>query len=567
MKKRFFNMIFFCIMLLLLLFIVLKNINSLNGLVVVGDEYGYWANVAFLGKLDWSDVNKLNPYYGYGYSLFLIPVILLENQPIIAYKMGIIINAVFISISFIISIVIGRKLFPQVNDRIIILISCLLQTYPILILLSQYTVGEALQYLLYWLVVLWWIKFVYSKKIFYLLLLNLSLVFLFAAHLRNLGVVVIALLCQFTYILKKHLVNKKQVINICFCFAIIVLGITLSIFIKKYISANLLGLQNQQSDVNGFGGQVSKLGYLFTLPGMKAFISNLIGNIYSGITNSFMLLLFAFYFIIKRIIRRNKEDSQFVWVYAFILLAYIAEIAISSIFMIRGSRMDCPVYGRYSDQVICQLLLVAMYEFHINKTPWKLMFSFCTFYNICGILIYFVMLSKNPIFYQQVSPMLGYIALKTGTEHSPYMNYIAVLIITSISMLIYIMINYSKNSMKVLALFMIGVLWLNCGLYHIDTTLYKHQDECTETNMLASNLKSSDKDIYFINNDSHYINIEKLQFALWNQKINVINDVENINISDSCYIIICRQADLPKQLLPQCKLVYETAFYNVFEYC
>ena len=60
MKKRFFNMIFFCIMLLLLLFIVLKNINSLNGLVVVGDEYGYWANVAFLGKLDWSDVNNVS---------------------------------------------------------------------------------------------------------------------------------------------------------------------------------------------------------------------------------------------------------------------------------------------------------------------------------------------------------------------------------------------------------------------------------------------------------------------------------------------------------------------------
>ena len=79
-----------------LLLIYLFKIDSLNTICVIGDEFGYWASGAYFAGLDWGDVACFNPYYSYGYGLWLSLIIKFFDDSILAYKVAIILNCFFI---------------------------------------------------------------------------------------------------------------------------------------------------------------------------------------------------------------------------------------------------------------------------------------------------------------------------------------------------------------------------------------------------------------------------------------------------------------------------------------
>ena len=51
-----------------------SNIKNINTVWELADEAGYLCNAAYLSGTDWSDVATTIPYYGYGYSIVLIPL-------------------------------------------------------------------------------------------------------------------------------------------------------------------------------------------------------------------------------------------------------------------------------------------------------------------------------------------------------------------------------------------------------------------------------------------------------------------------------------------------------------
>ena len=53
-----------------------SNVKNIYTVWQIGDEAGYLMNAAFFSGHDWSGIYEVIPYYGYGYSLLLIPFFL-----------------------------------------------------------------------------------------------------------------------------------------------------------------------------------------------------------------------------------------------------------------------------------------------------------------------------------------------------------------------------------------------------------------------------------------------------------------------------------------------------------
>ena len=69
------------------------------GIFFPQDEFGYWNNAAKIIGLDWSDVAFGQSRYAYGYSLLLVPIlVLLKSNPLMLYKVAITLNVVLLVI-------------------------------------------------------------------------------------------------------------------------------------------------------------------------------------------------------------------------------------------------------------------------------------------------------------------------------------------------------------------------------------------------------------------------------------------------------------------------------------
>ena len=109
-----------CVLILCSVIIVivpLINIRSFCGLSLLNDEFGYWATAGYLNGFSWKDLIQLTPYYASGYGFLLSILLWIFPQPELAYKASIILNVVFLWISFYYLIRIGNLVFPDIKKN------------------------------------------------------------------------------------------------------------------------------------------------------------------------------------------------------------------------------------------------------------------------------------------------------------------------------------------------------------------------------------------------------------------------------------------------------------------
>ena len=94
-----------------LFILVLYDLDKLNIIHILNDEYGYWAAGALMSGKDWSDVTAHSYYYSYGYSVILSVLMKVFSGPEILYKASVVVNAVFLVLSYFITAYIIKKIF------------------------------------------------------------------------------------------------------------------------------------------------------------------------------------------------------------------------------------------------------------------------------------------------------------------------------------------------------------------------------------------------------------------------------------------------------------------------
>ena len=125
------------------------NIGKIYGFTILPDEFGYWSYAAAAAGYDWSGIVSLNSYYSYGYSVILLPVLILFQDGLTAYRAAVAVNFVMVAgIGFLLQyLMVG--LFPDMKGRVLSVFAAVITLYPPLLLYARTTMTETLLAFLY----------------------------------------------------------------------------------------------------------------------------------------------------------------------------------------------------------------------------------------------------------------------------------------------------------------------------------------------------------------------------------------------------------------------------------
>ncbi len=385
------------------------NVRATDYIYIINDEFGYWAHAISAMGYDWKDLISEAPYYSWGYSLWLIPIIALLPTPELWYKAAFLLNVLFLIAAYFLCYKSGMKLFRGIDKKLIAVVSCLVIIYPSNTVYAQATWTETLSYLLVWAAtyLIICLDEQYSNKSFAAALL--VLVYAYAVHNKNIGIVLAGMivLCM---VLMKHKKNFGYYLIMLVVMAAGYKGIDL----VKGHQIRTLWSASKASSMNNVSLNTATITTYSNklLDHTSLFLSSLFGKYIYLLIGTGMTLLIAVIMFFQDTIRniRNKEfwrsyEISKIW----IMLAIASMYGICAIQMMDWkARMDCIVYGRYMETGLGPILFLSIMYciLQIRETRIGLLIAAVSL--AFGIMpVYYWVTNSNGFFNIVCSPVIG----------------------------------------------------------------------------------------------------------------------------------------------------------------
>lgn len=564
--------------LLFLGIMVIKDLSKLNTLYVLHDEFGYWSVAAHMAGHDWSGIAHQINYYSYGYSLFLMPLFWIGCNPVIMYKLAIIINAIFWLLSFVLAIKCAEKLFPDINKYIRLLTVFAITLYSNNIVQTHITWSETLLYLMVWVIIWCVIKIIEKPTTLWCALLTLASVYIYQVHQRSLGVLITTILLLVLLKLCKK-ISWKQFCSVCILF---VLLLSIHSLIKSNIMNNLWA-KGTLSGGNEYSGQISKFEFIFKdIEGFISLIYSIGGKLFYLLTATFGLLFYGIYFAVSQIWYDVKKSGKAVienknfWIYSFLIISFLGTLAISSIYTVQTNKVWYLLYGRYNEFCIGPLLLIGVlgiYSYGIKKRVLLILggISFGLGFVVVRAMSSYNTFDYNPLCSVGVTPLL-----QLG-NHPLLIVAIGVISILIIFILISKLLSLSHKKVlgTIAGISLLIGLWLLCSNFILpkiitDTSLKDTFDDILDVDDQAN--------IYYIvgnEKDYDYVPIMfRAQFAEANVQLTPItpDEIGNLNPNRSTVILDNILSPTAFTLIDKCTaltrgggVLFMTPTGNVFE--
>lgn len=362
------NIAIYYIPIIILAIIGLKELYEWDTIWIINDEYGYWGNAAYMAGYQWNDIFGNIPFFSYGYSFLLAPIMYFILSPGLAYKSAIIMNVILIILSYVISIKVGRKLFKSTKDEIIIIFAFLIHLYPNLQIQAKVAWSEVLLVAVYWLIIYILIKVIEQPSNINLVLLIALNIYIMMIHQRSISVVIMTLLLLLLLLWNRTLSKRKLLFSVVG----FVIGIFIFVAIKEVVVFHTSSVQDG-IQTNTFAAQESKIRTFFTMSGFKYFISSFISKLFYLGTSTFLIFYYAMYKMIiclyknlHKLIKREKIYTE-EYIYLYILGVMFITMSMTAVHFLTASRYDVVVYGRYNDSVVLPVIMIGLYEIYKNK--------------------------------------------------------------------------------------------------------------------------------------------------------------------------------------------------------
>ncbi len=346
---------------IILLVYTMYKFNSYDMITIVYDEFGYWANASFFVGNDWSGIASTSPYYSYGYSLVLTPLLYLVSDPSVRFKISLIINVFFLITTFILLYDCGKRLFKSMRKKYIMCAAFVTMLYPSYIMNVQFTWVETLLLLIF--VTIFWLflKFEEKNKYRYVLGIGCLTIYSYMVHQRNIGLIIVVLFIFILYSILKE-INPKFLLCIVIT---LILGLLLHRFLKELVYNHVWASMNEAvKNVNEYSGQVEKIKGLFSVLGIKLFLAGIGGRVYYILVGTCGITYFGFRYlagaITKSFIAKMKKEQKKIENISllFIILALCAQIVIAVVYMLLPTRIDSLVYGRYFEYELAPFIFI-----------------------------------------------------------------------------------------------------------------------------------------------------------------------------------------------------------------
>lgn len=601
LKEHFIDII--CITFILL--ICLWNVESLNR--IRGEmEFAYWGIAADLLGWDWREVLAASNYYSFGYSFALLPLVLaakLGASMAVVYKAGIVLNALFLSGVYII--------VRRVEEEIGIQFPKLLRCAAALMIAMQ--LGNTVQmnvtwtevYLrfIFWCIIVVLIRFL--KKPNYkntFLLLTLS-IYIFAIHMRAIGVTASVFFILLVYILAHFKELKPKYILFVFGTVIALmlifwgmkLYVTSTIYSSSYASDSMDAVKNISTDsVNDLGSNINRVKNLIHFAGIKDVFMSVCGKFYYAFGASFLLagigfvmaLVQFFSYILKKLRKQSVLKWQLMqWYSFFALLAFVGEILVSAIFKCLPIYSDGSlyryttetiVYGRYADFVIGGVILLGIYGiYHIKQYYKEILAAVMCFLLLAMVVQYqFDILAGNvgssDIAYFRINAA-PWFSILAGKSISYFSYYVAV-VSTGLFLLVMAagLVKERKINVFALVLTVISVVWGMMEVFYTDEYNISKRSLDKHTIPVVDIIDATDKDIpiYWIN-ENYTTSDSDMYIMQWmigsrSIKVRTLNDLETIDINQALLICYTNHEDINNRLGREAELIYESGEVNVY---
>ena len=375
-----------------------KNVTHMNAVWELVDEYGYLANAAYLSGKDWGWFT--NMYYGYGYSLWLVPIFLLAKTGMQVIKGAVLVNTMFLVLSFWVQIVLMSKVCSKWNKNVIVLISFVLNFYPYLIAGNMKVTCECLFTFMIWLCGLLIYQAVTTEKWYYFALSGLALAYTFFVHTR--AFVFIAAFCLFVVVmlLQKKIGWKNLLILIGSLGVFFVLGYLLKNHIIAAVYSHELLPSKEVTEVVGQTPQVvvgNTLSVSYVITKLWRTITNITPmHLYSFICKS--LYLFAgtagmfhvgVYVTLKESFAELKETKKIGAENALKMMYAVAACIMAFALTVNSpghlNNTSYFFYGRYYEYLLGPMIFIGLGYFAENKVRFReimglLILLFVSFY-------------------------------------------------------------------------------------------------------------------------------------------------------------------------------------------
>ncbi|SHK67956.1 hypothetical protein SAMN02745136_03064 [Anaerocolumna jejuensis DSM 15929] len=348
---------------------------QLKVLTIIPDELNPLGVPAYLSGLDWStSISNYKNYYGYGQAILYTPLFYLINDNILLYKAIILVNSFIVSFIPVVAYKILKEHFDMKNDKITLLIACVVGAQPCYLTLSKRAWNESLVMLLLWIVCYLILKCykTYNNKKYNCInsiLLAIALMYGYATHGRFIAVIAAVIIIVFLYIIA----FRKKVISlipftITFLFLYYVNKLIEGYFLKK------VWLVNSESELrNTFAETFHRaIENIFSIDTLYVYLRAFSGYIFYLLIASLGLLVLGvivYCKVIKVYLQHNKglcngiENDNIIFFGAFCICLVICAIGVAIIFFttdLKDASGYYYIYGRYTEYLLGPAIMITL---------------------------------------------------------------------------------------------------------------------------------------------------------------------------------------------------------------
>ncbi len=522
-------------------FVCCINIRELDYINIINDEFGYWMYAASAAGYDWKELISSTPYYSWGYSLWLIPIVFLLPTPKLWYKAAIFLNVFFLFIAFICCYKVGKRFFPKAGNLLVGVVSVIVILYPGNIVQAQNAWSEILLVCCTWVATYLIISLEDDFSMMRFIAAVTVLVYMFAVHNRSIGSVAAGVLCLGLILLK----HKKGIGH----WIILIFGMLAGYLIVNQVKGyclDLLWSNSTQSSLNNVSinaETITSYGSRITSQGLKM-LGSLGGKAFYLAVGSALTLPLAVICVCRSLISNIRQKHLFdgyavskLWCCLGLALQWGICALAANDWM---GRKDYLVYGRYMENAIGPVLLLGiMYVVIENRQLVQkvliITFAAC----IIGIYpVYYCVSHAQDWFNTLCSPVVGAYFHIWGSYRIAFILLSIAVAGIFLSQKISVRVQPEYKRVAVV-LTVIGIFYIFTGLqaskYMLNNRASVERRSIPLAEMITEQYEN--RSLYFIQNnemDFYNMNPKYLQFIIPERIIHVINaeDVEALDGKD-----------------------------------
>lgn len=563
--------ILYIILSLIIFVIPIYKIRTLDQIVIINDEFGYWASAESIAGKDWSSLIQYTPYYNVGYSLLLVPFTFIIKAPNDLYKVAICMNLLFLLASFYCSVWCSRQLFTKQNIFAQIFIGFAVTIYSNNIFQAQFTWPENLLYFLYWVLFACFISLEKCPKKYKYILAVFIVFCMYIVHQRTIPIVIVTILCLIYMTLRQ----KRTLKSIMLIIVSISICVAITLILKEWHTNNIWAesyyAQTNNPDGRTMFNMISaafiKIKQLLYAFGGRLFYFGISGGpiIFMGLFSCIRKVVCEIHHNVKH---SNIRENSFLCTYVWLFCSFMGVMGVGCIMGINPNRADVVVYGRYIENAIGPFLLLGFYYlFEERKNIRYIPYYIGAMVVLAALVRHIISFIEDKSFNVLCSVGLGGFFTTSSDYNEAIIKATIAAILFTVLISVFLLCYKKKCIFGGVILACFVLYWISQSIYSQDI-MYQSRERIYqnyEQGIMWALNENPNSDIYYVLDkdiNEYAKNAKLLQFMIPNRSIKVVEKENfNENILKSGSIILMESKMYYEGSLGLCA---ESEFLNVY---